>query len=96
MPFVEVERIDWRLTEETTRVLAKEAQKKALLDAIEKAAVYAEVAGRQVFSGGQGGGGGGGGTGSIDLEPQEIVLSSSIKTIFATTEWKKPISLSLY
>ncbi|EEH22851.2 hypothetical protein PABG_05062 [Paracoccidioides brasiliensis Pb03] len=49
MPFVEVERIDWRLTEETTRVLAKEAQKKALLDAIEKAAVYAEVAGRQVF-----------------------------------------------
>ncbi|ODH48064.1 hypothetical protein GX48_05829 [Paracoccidioides brasiliensis] len=122
MPFVEVERIDWRLTEETTRVLAKEAQKKALLDAIEKAAVYAEVAGRQVFlveindeggysstgrtkqtntrnltRGGQGGGGGGGGgTGSIDLEPQEIVLSFSIKTIFATTEWKKPISLSLY
>ncbi|EEH35703.1 hypothetical protein PAAG_00026 [Paracoccidioides lutzii Pb01] len=117
MPFVEVERIDWRLTEETIQVLAKEAQKKALLDAIEKAAVYAEVVGREVFlveindEGGYSstgrtkqtntrnltrGGQGGGGMDSIDLEPQEIVLSSSIKTVFATTEWKKPISLSLY
>ncbi|OJD12671.1 hypothetical protein AJ78_06776 [Emergomyces pasteurianus Ep9510] len=49
MPFVEVRSIDWRLTDATTAELTKEARKKALLDAIEKATIYSEVVGRDVF-----------------------------------------------
>ncbi|KLJ06827.1 hypothetical protein EMPG_17679 [Blastomyces silverae] len=49
MPFVEVHSIDWRLTDATAAELAKEARKKALLDAIEKASDFAQTVNREVF-----------------------------------------------
>ncbi|EER39570.1 conserved hypothetical protein [Histoplasma capsulatum var. duboisii H88] len=48
MPFVEVQSIDWRLTNATSAELNKEARSKALLNAIEKATLYSQVVARQV------------------------------------------------
>ncbi|PGH15184.1 hypothetical protein AJ79_02549 [Helicocarpus griseus UAMH5409] len=47
-PFVEVQSITWRLTDDTKNNLAKEAREKALVDAVEKAKLYARVVGREV------------------------------------------------
>ncbi|PGG96816.1 hypothetical protein GX51_07641 [Blastomyces parvus] len=48
MPFVEVRAINWRLTDATRAELAREARKKALMDAIEKANDFAQVVTREV------------------------------------------------
>jgi uncharacterized protein YggE len=49
-PKVEVDSIDWRLTDETGSELASKARKMALRDAIRKADDYAEVVQRKVVA----------------------------------------------
>lgn len=49
-PKVEIDSIDWRLTDETGSKLASEARKMALRDAIRKAEDYAEVVQRKVVA----------------------------------------------
>ncbi|EEQ87380.2 uncharacterized protein BDCG_02500 [Blastomyces dermatitidis ER-3] len=49
MPFVEVRAVNWRLMDVTAEKLAKEARKKPLMDAIEKANDFAETVHREVF-----------------------------------------------
>ncbi|KKZ62292.1 hypothetical protein EMCG_00461 [[Emmonsia] crescens] len=108
MPFVEVRAIDWRLTDATTAELTREARKKALQDAIEKATIFSQVVGREV-SVVEINDEDGHSSGSmprymmaraaepldtigseLELEPQEIVVTASIKAKFATAEWKRP------
>ena len=47
-PKVEIDGLDWSLTDETGRQLASDARKLALRDAIQQATDYSEVLGRQV------------------------------------------------
>lgn len=49
-PKVEIESVDWRLTEETRKSLGSASRKEAMLDAIRKANDYAEVIGREVVA----------------------------------------------
>ncbi|KAL2364304.1 hypothetical protein RJZ56_002735 [Blastomyces dermatitidis] len=101
MPFVEVRAVNWRLMDVTAEKLAKEARKKPLMDAIEKANDFAETGGSTSVSGplhmaramtarvddpGSSGH-------SLDLEPQEITVRASIMAKFATADWKRPEGL---
>ncbi|OAX82099.1 hypothetical protein ACJ72_03546 [Emergomyces africanus] len=118
MPFVEVRSIDWRLTDATTAELTKEARKKALLDAIEKATLFSQVVKRDVsvveindqdeysstsqplhmprYFMARAAEHPGPDETALELEPQEIVVTASIKAKFATAEYKRPNLLAHY
>lgn len=49
-PKVEIESVDWRLTEETRKSLGSASRREAMLDAIRKAKDYAEVIGCEVVA----------------------------------------------
>lgn len=50
LPKVEVNSIDWRLTDETKKALGSQSRKEAMCDAINKAKDFADVIGREVVA----------------------------------------------
>lgn len=50
IPMVEIESIDWRLTDETQKALGSQSRKEAMRDAINKAKDFADVIGREVVA----------------------------------------------